>query len=112
MLDGDVNRILVLTVSVKLGVAVRLSGEVNPTSEMVLDRDVNVSCVYSVCVKVGMADRLSGEIKPTSEMVLNGDVNENCVYSVRYVGVGVAVRLSGVEVDPAAMVLAGVLYSS
>ena len=28
--------------------AVRLSDEVNPTSEMVLDGDVNVSCVYSV----------------------------------------------------------------
>ena len=30
-LDGDVNRILVLTVCVRVGVAVRLSGEVNPT---------------------------------------------------------------------------------
>ena len=31
VLDEDVNRILVLTVCVRVGVAVRLSGEFNPT---------------------------------------------------------------------------------
>ena len=45
MLDGDVNRTLVLTVCVREGVAVRLSGEVNPKSEMVLDGDVNENCM-------------------------------------------------------------------
>ena len=45
-------------------------------------------------------------------MVLDGEVNVSCVYSV-CVRVGcVAVRLSGVEVDSAAMVLDEVLYSS
>ena len=79
---------------------------------MVLDGEVNVSCVYSVCVRLGVAVRLSGEIDPASDMVLDGDVIENCVYSV-CVRVGhVAVRLSGVEVDSAAMVLDEVLYSS
>ena len=44
-------------------------------------------------------------------MVLDRNVNEKCVYSV-CVSVGMAdVRLSDVEVDPAAMVLAGEVYS-
>ena len=44
-------------------------------------------------------------------MVLDGDVNVSGVYSV-CVKVGrMAVRLSSVEVDPAAMVLAKELYS-
>ena len=78
---------------------------------MVLDGDVNVSCVYSVCVRLGVAVRLTGEVNPTSEMVLDGDVNVSCVYSA-CVKVGrMAVRLSGVKVDSAAMVLAGKLCS-
>ena len=39
MLDGDVNRIHALTVSVRVGVAVRLSGEIGPAA-MVLAGDV------------------------------------------------------------------------
>ena len=78
---------------------------------MVLDGEVNVSGVYSVCARLGVAVRLTGEVNPTSEMVVDGDVNVSCVYSV-CVKVGrMAVRLSSVEVDPAAMVLAKELYS-
>ena len=108
VLDGDVKRSHVLIVCVRVGVAVRLSGDINPTSEKVLDGDVNENCIYSVCVRVNGAVRLSGEINPTSEMVLDGDVIENCAYT-GWLREGMVVRLSGVEVDPVAMVLAGVL---
>ena len=72
VLDGEVNVSCVYSVCVRLGVAVRLSGEINPTLEMVLDGDMIGRCVYSVCVRVGhVAVRLNGVEVDSVAMVLD-----------------------------------------